>query len=234
MNSPDTNASQLPSRDPDRVKQALRGGGWVGFLVLIVILGITYLFGPRVSAPVVLLWAWWTGLPWRDLGFRRPKSWTLVIVGGIVAGAAAKLLMKAVVMRLLGAPDLNTAYQWLVHNTAALPGMLFTAIVFAGFFEEVIARGFLFERMGRLIGTSRIAIVATILIASTLFGAAHYPEQHWPGAVQAFILALVEGVIFVRTRQLWFLVAMHAAFDIVAMFIIYFGLETNVAHAIFH
>lgn len=234
MNSPETNLSPPPAGDPNRAKQALRGGGWVGFLVLVVILGITYLAGPRVGAPVVLLWAAWTGLPWRDLGFRRPKSWTLVIVGGIVAGAGSKLLMKAVVMRLLGAPDLNPAYQWLVHNTHALPGMLFTAIVFAGFFEEVIARGFLFERLGRLIGTSRIAIVATILITSTLFGAAHLQDQHWPGAEQAFILALVDGAIFAITRQLWFLIVMHAAFDIMAMFIIYFGLETSVAHAIIH
>jgi membrane protease YdiL (CAAX protease family) len=234
MSRPQPSRSQLPSREPNRVKAALRGGGWVGFLVLIFILAVTYCFGPRIGAPVVLLWAWWTKLPWRDLGFRRPKSWALVIVGGIIAGVASKLLMKTVVMPLLGAPDINPAFQWLVHNTAKLPGTLFSVIVFAGFCEEIIARGFLFERLGRLIGTSRIALVAAILITSTLFGAAHYPEQHWMGVQQAFILALVDGAIFAITRQLWFLIIMHAAFDIVACLIIYFGIETRLAHLFFH
>jgi len=224
----------LPLPASHGFKTKLRGGGWIGFLVLLFVLAVTYCCGPRVGAPVVLLWAWWTGLPWRDLGFRRPKSWALVIVGGIVAGVASKLLMKTVVMPLLGAPDLNPTYQWLVHNTAKLPGMLFTVVVFAGFCEEVIARGFLFERLGRLIGTSRIALAATILITSALFGAAHYPDQHWMGVEQAFILALVDGLIFAITRQLWFLIVMHAAFDIAATLIIYFGLETRFAHFFFH
>ena len=228
------NVVPLPSRKPDSLKEKLRGGGLVGFLVLLFVLAVTYCFGPRIGAPVVLLWAWWTGLPWGDLGFRRPKSWALVIAGGIVVGVASKLLMKTVVMPLLGAPDINAHYQFLVHNKAALPGMLFTVVVFAGFFEEVIARGFLFERSGKLIGTSRAALVATILITSALFGAAHYPEQGWMGVEQAGLLAIVDGVIFVATRQLWFLIVMHAAFDIVATLIIYFGLETRLAHFFFH
>ena len=234
MNLPEHKVVQLPSRKPDSLKAKLRGGGLVGFLVLLFVLAVTYCFGPRIGAPVVLLWAWWTGLPWGDLGFRRPKSWALVIAGGIVVGVASKLLMKTVVMPLLGAPDINAHYQFLVHNKAALPGMLFTVVVFAGFFEEVIARGFLFERSGKLIGTSRAALVATILITSALFGAAHYPEQGWMGVEQAGLLAIVDGVIFVATRQLWFLIVMHAAFDIVATLIIYFGLETRLAHFFFH
>jgi membrane protease YdiL (CAAX protease family) len=228
------NLSQPSSPETNRVKAALRGGGWVGFLVLIFILAVTYCFGPPVGGPVVLLWAWWTGLPWRDLGFRRPKSWALLITGGIIAGVVEKLFSKTVMMPLLHAPDINAHYQFLVHNTHALWQMLFTSVVFAGFFEEVIARGFLFERLGKFIGTSRGALVATILFTSALFGAAHYPEQSWMGVEQAGIFAIVEGIIFVATRQLWFLVVMHAAFDIVACLIIYFGLETQLAHLFFH
>jgi len=224
----------IPIPRSNRLKAKLRGGGWVGFLVLIFILAVTYCFGPRIGGPVVLLWAWWTGLPWRDLGFRRPKSWALLIAGGIIAGVAEKLFSKTVMMPLLHAPDINAHYQFLVHNTHALWQMLFTSIVFAGFFEEVIARGFLFERLGKFIGTSRGALVATILFTSALFGAAHYPEQSWMGVEQAGIFAIIDGIIFVATRQLWFLVVMHAAFDIVACLIIYFGLETRLANLFFN
>jgi membrane protease YdiL (CAAX protease family) len=222
------------SRQPGRLKAALRGGGWVGFLVIPFVLAVTYFFGTQIGGPLVLLWAWYAKVPWGDLGFRRPKSWTLLIVGGIVAGVAEKLFSKAIMMPLLRAPDINAHFQFLVHNTHALPGMIFETIVFAGFFEEVISRGFLFERAGKLIGTSRAALVATIVLTSALFGAAHYPEQGWMGVEQAGILAILDGLIFVLTRQIWFLVVMHAAFDVVATLIIYFGFEKAIAHAIFH
>ena len=54
-------------------------------------------------------------------------------------------------MPLLGAPEINSAYQYLVGNRAALPGQVFTMIVGAGFGEETVFRGFLFERLGKLL-----------------------------------------------------------------------------------
>jgi len=100
------------------------------------------------GAPLVLLWTWRTRTPWRDLGFQKPRHWILTIAGGIVAGVALKVLMKAVVLPLFGAPPQNAAYQYLNGNTAALPGMLLTVISRAGVGEEIIWRGFLFERLG--------------------------------------------------------------------------------------
>ena len=234
MNStPSRRPVPLPSSGDNRFRAALRGGGVVCVLVILAVLGVTYCFGPRIGAPLVVVWALVANVRWRDLGFRRPKSWPPLIMGGIVAGVASKLLMKAVVMPLLHAPDINPAYQWLVGNTKALPGMLAMVILSAGLGEELIARGFLFERLGKLYGESRGALTGTVLITSTLFGAAHYPEQHWMGVQQAFILAIVDGIIFAVTRQLWFLIVMHAAFDIVACFIIYFGWERAIAHVFF-
>ena len=215
-------------------KAALRGRGPIGVLFVLFILLVAYLVGPRIAAPLVLVWAWWAGVPWGDLGFRRPKSWALLIAGGILAGAAEKLFSKTIMMPLLHAPDLNAHYQYVVHNKRAMWELIFTSLTFAGFFEEVLARGFLFERLGKFIGTSRVALVATILFTSVLFGAAHYPEQGWPGVEQAGIFAIIDGIIFVATRQIWFLVVMHAAFDIVATLIIYFGLERQLAHFFFH
>ena len=144
------------TKGTDRVASALRGLGPVGIVFILVVL----VSGPVIGAALVLLWAWFTKTPWRDLGFVRPKSWLLTIAGGIVAGVVIKLLMKAVVMPLLGAPDLNPAFQYLVHNGEALPGTLVKVIVTAGVGEEIVWRGFLFERLGHLIGMSRKARVA--------------------------------------------------------------------------
>lgn len=219
---------------PNRFAEALRGRGPLAILFVLFVLGVTYLTGPYVGGPIVLLWAWWTGVKWGDLGFRRPKSWALLIGGGIVAGALEKLFSKTIMMPLLGAPDINAHYQYVVHNKHAMWGLIFTSLTFAGFFEEVLARGFLFERMGKFIGTSRAALIATILFTSALFGAAHYSEQSWMGVEQAAIFSIIDGIIFVATKQIWFLVVMHAAFDIVATLIIYNGIEVRLAHVFFH
>jgi CAAX protease family protein len=218
-----------PPAEPDRVAAALRGFGPAGIIVVLAVL----LAGPLIGSVLVLLWAWRSRTPAKDLGFVRPKSWALTIAVGIIAGVALKLLMKAVVMPLLGAPPANPFYQHLVHNPGALPGMLFTVIVGAGYGEELIWRGFLFERIGRLIGTSPRARAAAAIVSATLFGLVHYPSQRWMGVQQAFLVGLIVGGTYAATRRIWPLIVLHAAFDVFAVLLIYFDLETAVARSIF-
>ena len=77
------------------------------------------------------------------------------------------------------------------------------------------------------------AKAAIVVITSALFGAAHYAEQGVPGVQQATIVGLVYGTIFAITGRIWMLMAAHAAFDLAALAIIYFDLETRVAHFFF-
>jgi membrane protease YdiL (CAAX protease family) len=215
---------------PDPIAAWLRGFGLAGALFIIVVL----LVGPLIGSALVLLWAWHTKTPWRDLGFQKPHNWFLTIAGGITAGVALKLLMKAVVMPLIGAPPINPAYHYLAGNTGALPGTLLNVIVSAGIGEEIIWRGFLFERLGHLVGGTRRAQIATVLITATLFGLAHYSNQRWMGVEQAFIVGLVLGTYYTVTRKIVPLMVAHAAFDVFAILIIYWNLEEKVAHLVFH
>src|SRR5258705_7777528 len=130
----------------DRLAERLRGCGPVGVLALLVILAGNLLFVP-LSALLVIAWAWRSGTPWHELGFVRPVHWPRTVAIGLAFGIALKLVMKAVVLPLLGAPPTNPAYQHLVANTAALPGMLYLVIVGAGFGEETLFRGYLFVRL---------------------------------------------------------------------------------------
>ena len=185
------------------------------------------------SAVLVLVWARWSHTPWREIGYVRPKSWTLSLAIGIAFGVALKLLMKAIVMPLLGADPINQAYHYLAGNTAALPGMLYAVIIGAGFGEETVFRGYLFERLGKLFGARPGARVAIVLLAAALFGLAHYPDQGLPGVEQATIVGLVFGTIFAVTGRLWMLMCAHAAFDVTAVALIYWNLESTVAHLVF-
>jgi CAAX protease family protein len=215
----------------DRFAERLRGFGPVGILTtLVVLLAIT----PWISALFVLLWVHWSRTPWSEIGYRRPVSWVASTLAGIGIGIAFKLMMKAVVMPLLGADPINQAYHYLVGNRAALPGMLFAVIVGAGFGEETVFRGFLFARLHRLLGRGLAATAAIVLLTSALFSAAHYPGQGLAGMEQAAVTGLVIGSIFAVTGRIWMLMVMHVAFDLTAVAIIYWNLESNVAHWIFN
>lgn len=216
----------------DRFAAALRGFGPLGVFAILVILAGNGIV-PPVSAILVMVWASWSHTPWRDIGYVRPANWPRAVVIAVVAGIAFKLLMKSVVMPLFGANPQNQAYQHLVGNTAALPGMLYLIIAGAGFGEETVFRGYMFERLGKLLGASTAALVGIVLITTAVFGIAHYPEQGRDGVVQATIFGLVFGGIYARTRSLFALMIAHATFDLTALAIIYWNLEAAVARAFF-
>ncbi len=220
-----------PSSD-DRTAAALRGFGPLGVLATLGVIALGVLVGP-LSAALVLLWTRWSRTPWREIGYVRPRSWLRGLLVGVVFGVTFKLVMKAIVMPLLGADPVNQAYHYLAGNTAALPGIIFTVIVVAGWGEETLFRGYLFERLGRLLGRSVGAKAAIVLITSALFGAAHYSVQGLAGVQQATLFGLTFGAIFARTGGLWMLMCAHAAFDLAAVWIIYWDLESEIAHLVF-
>jgi membrane protease YdiL (CAAX protease family) len=73
----------------------------------------------------------------------------------------------------------------------------------------------------------------TLLEPSVIFAALHYFEQGLAGAQQATITGLVFGTIFAVTGRIWMLMVAHAAFDLTALAIIYWNLESAVAHFVF-
>jgi membrane protease YdiL (CAAX protease family) len=210
----------------------LRGFGPIGILAIVLILAGNFIVAP-LSAVLVLVWARFSQTAWRELGFIRPKNWIRTVTVGIFFGVAFKFVMKALVMPLLGAPPINQAYHYLAGNSAAMPAMILTMIIVAGFGEETVFRGYLFERLGKLFGTGSGARAVMVLLTSAWFALLHYPEQGLPGVEQAAFTGLVFGTIFAVTRQLWMLMVAHAAFDLTALAMIYWKIEFGIAHLLF-
>src|SRR6185369_14946589 len=174
----------------------LRGFGPPGMIAIVVIVAAGVATGPLPAALLILFWRWLSQTPWRELGYVRPTIASIAIA--IPLGILFKLVMKAVVMPLLGAPPVNQAYHYLAGNTAAIPAMLFTIVIVAGFGEETLYRGWLFERLGKLLGTSVAAKCAIVIISATLFALAHYAVQGLPGTEQAAIVGLVFGTVLLK------------------------------------
>ena len=220
--------SPLPQ---DRFAAELRGFGALGMLAVLVIAAGQIL--PPLSAVLVLVWTWLSRTPWREIGYVRPKSWTGSLIVGVAFGILFKFLMKAIVMPLFGANPINQAYHYLAGNRAALAAAVLTMIVVAGFGEETVFRGYLFERLGKLFGRGLAAQIVTVLVTAAVFASLHYFGQGLAGAQQAAITGLVFGTVFAVTGRIWMLMCAHAAFDLTAVAIIYWNIESKVAHLIF-
>ena len=216
----------------DHLARELRGFGLLGLLAIGAILAGNFVL-PPLSAILVLVWASRSHTPWREIGYVRPRSWIRTLAIGVAFGVAFKLLMKSIVMPLLGADPINQAYHYLAGNRDALPGAIFTMIVIAGFGEETVFRGYMFERFGKLLGRCVWAKTLIVLITSLWFGLLHYPVQGLAGAEQAIVTGLVFGTIFALTGRIWMLIIAHASFDLTALAIIYWDLEFSAAHLVF-
>jgi membrane protease YdiL (CAAX protease family) len=184
------------------------------------------------AALLVVAWVAYTRRRWSTIGFVWPRSWWRTIWFGLVAGVVLKLLMKSVVMPLLGADPHNAAYQHLVGNPTALPGILFTVVLIAGVGEEIFWRGFLFDRFVAMFGARR-AGASAVLLSSILFALAHLADQGRYGAAQAIFTGIVFGTAYRIAGNLWLPIAMHIAFDITAVLIIYVDLEMAIATLVF-
>src|SRR5437899_3346886 len=226
---------EAPAASPfgDRCSAGLRGFGPLWILSILIILLVGNYPVPPFSGILVLIWVAWSRTPWREIGYVRPKRWMRDLAAGIALGIAFKFLMKAIVMPVLGAPPINQAYHYLIGNPAALPGAVYLLIAGGGFGEEVVFRGFLFERFGKLFGSGVGAKAGIVLLTATLFALLHYPDQGLPGVEQAAITGLAFGTIFALTGRIWIPMFAHAAFDLTALALIYGNLESAVVHLIF-
>lgn len=195
------------------------------------------IFAAQILAPLgavlVLVWARMSHTPWRKIGYVRPQSWVVSTAVGLIVGVCFKVIMKSLVMPLLGADPINHSYHFLVGNRTAALSFIPVMIVKAGFGEETFFRGYLFERLGKLLGKSTVARIITVLLTSMLFGLLHY-DQGISGIEQAMITGIVFGTIFAITRELWMLMCIHTAFDLTAIGIIYWQLESKLAHLVFN
>ena len=221
---------------PSDTALALRRFGPLGILAIVLILVAGNLTPGGVVIPagglLVLLWVRLSATPWREIGYVRPKSWAADVLLGLALGVALKFLTKAVVLPLLGADPVNHAYHALAGNTAILPFAVLGMLA-AGFGEETVFRGFLFERLGKLLGSDARAKTTIVLATAALFALLHYPDQGLPGVEQATVTGLTFGAIYALTGRLWLLMVAHAAYDLTALAIIYANVESSVAHLIF-
>jgi uncharacterized protein len=225
-------AAPSPLSTRDRFATHLRGFDAIGLMGFVAVMAGA-LVTPLAGAVLILVWAWLSRTPLRDLGLARPKSWLGGLLLGLTLGAALGVAMKAVVMPLLGAPTLNLSYQFVAHDNGAALDQAAYAVYGAGFADELVFHGFLFERMRALLGESLAATAATLVVSTALFALVRW-QQGWFGMASAACVGLVLGIAYLAAgRRLYMPMIAHAAFALTGLAMIVYGLETQISHLVF-
>lgn len=167
------------------------------------------------------------GLGWRELGLRRPARWWTIPVWGLaimVVTIIAQLTVVPLLARLLGAPEPDLSrYDPIVGNLPLFLASALGAMFTGGFIEEVIYRGFLIDRLERVLGRFRHAAAGAAVLSGMVFGLIHF-EWGFGGIVSTAVMGATLGFLFLATRRnLWPLIAAHATMDLILLLQVYLG-----------
>jgi membrane protease YdiL (CAAX protease family) len=192
------------------VGQLLFGRVGAPLLLVLLLQGALILLGLQVLLN-------WRGQSWRDIGFRplRGRDAGLALLALLLV-FAVNALVSFIASKLT--PDLVQAHQQRLGSFAGLlAGDLSIALVggamlFTGFYEEVLARGFLLTRCRTLLG----GYWGPVLLSSVLFGLGHF-YQGWLGVVQTALVGLVFAALVLRWGTLWPAVLAHAALNTLSL-----------------
>lgn len=166
---------------------------------------------------------------WASLGFKRPGSWSRVLL--IATGAAA---LRIVLGEFVVEPV--TSHFWPpikapsgideIRGHLSVVLMYLPVIwIFAGLGEEIGYRGFLLNRLADVFGRTRVADVLAVLGSAVLFGFGHYYKGP-AGVLDSGVAGVILGAAYlISGRNLWTCVLAHGFIDTVGLIAAYLGLD---------
>jgi uncharacterized protein len=132
-----------------------------------------------------------------DIGLKRPASWMRTFMIGI--GLAAIIFTVIYFSEKAGFRRDLSKFKDVQGNLELTVFGVFYAFIGAGFYEEFMFRGFLFQGLAMPFGASRGAWIAACIVQGALFGAAH-AYQNPLGIVITGMLGVVMGIVCSRIR----------------------------------
>lgn len=177
--------------------------------------------------PLIWLMLRLSGERWSEIGFARPDSFGRAIGVGVLAGVLMELFAVYITTPLIssffGTEPNYSEFKEIRGNLVLLFVFLGLSWTLAAFGEEICFRGFLMNRLARILGESRVAWLAALLLSSILFGWGH-TEQGVSGWIQEGLSGLILGVLFLLAkRNLVVPIVAHGVSNTLAFILIYFG-----------
>jgi uncharacterized protein len=166
-----------------------------------------------------------------DLGFKRPQSWSRTIAWAaatIVVSFGAAAAVGAIITATTDWPPLDVSY--IRSSIEGNPGIYLLWLVLvvwgtAAFGEELTARGFIMDRLRRLFGGDRFAIVLAALGQAAIFGLLHAIQGPTGMVITGVIGLVMAGSYFASGRNLWAPILAHGIIDTISLTLMFLGVE---------
>jgi CAAX protease family protein len=196
--------------------------------------GLSLLGSPLVNLGLVVTIAiFWVvskrrGSTWSDFGLARPKSWgrTILLGIGVTLGMiVAFTFLMPLITQAFPVPQVDNSRFDILHGN--LPNLILNVVAAwftAAFFEELVWRGYLMNRLVDLQGKeTKLAWVIALVGSAIIFGLAH-TYQGLGGVIKITVLGLLFGASFLSVRRnLWPVIIAHALLDTIGFIQDYFG-----------
>ena len=138
-------------------------------------------------------------LSWSDVGLRLYRNWRTTLLIGVAAGIAIEVLelfcTQPLLVRITGQmPDLS-AFNRVAGNVRWLAISLVLTWTLFAFGEEMVFRGYLMDRIARLLNQTRSGWMIALITASLVFGLSHF-QQGVTGVTENFLDGLILGALY--------------------------------------
>ncbi len=173
---------------------------------------------------LIVGWLRLRGEPLADYGLFAPRSWPRVLGVAVLTLFAMYAYMGLVNPYVLAAlkPWIGSGVHLERFDVIKGNGGLYLEILpmiwlSAGFTEEFLFRGFLFNRLLMILGRGPLPFIVAALIQGVLFSLGHL-YQGWPGVVQVMMISLF--LLFtsrILKGNLWPAIIMHGLVDSLAL-----------------
>jgi uncharacterized protein len=201
---------------------------------VLVVAGLRRQPGLGILAAVVAVVAtlWLRGEGPSAIGFGPPSSWGVAVGGGFALAVALQLLAVAVVEpwaeRLTGSRHDHGVLAGVAGSWTAF--LLWLVVVWGVvvIVEEGIFRGFLMTELARALGSGPVALTASVLFTSFVFGLSH-AYQGPAGVVSTGIVGAVLGAAFVASGfNVWLVVFAHGFVNTIGIGLVAAGFDQRV------
>jgi membrane protease YdiL (CAAX protease family) len=163
----------------------------------------------------------------RGLGLKRNGLTTHTLIVGILSALLWIAFNKWVYHPFIThffVVEPYTEYDFIRNKLSNLIITLIAAWIIAGFYEEIVFRGFIQTTIREWLVKSRHSFWLAGFLTSILFGLYHW-QQGIFGIVGSLLAGLLWTFLLWRYKgNLWYPIISHAIYDTIALTMIYFGI----------
>ncbi len=161
-----------------------------------------------------------------DIGFRFSDfSWKIIPVGLAIAvcwSAVYHFLIQPFLTHILKIQDADiSAFDFIKHHIFNYVFILMMAWIIGGWYEEIVFRGFLQQKIGNLFGRNKHSFLISASITSAIFGLYHI-QQGFAGIIHATLFAVITSILLYKFKgNMWYGIIFHACYDTIGLTLIY-------------